>query len=158
MNRLSHLTTKWAFALTAAALLAGCTHDFTIDTPDGFAPLDDQTTYDYRATDAEGVVLGVREKANDPHGDLAFWSGALDAHLRRQGYRAVEATAVESSDGVAGRQLRYTVSRSGRQHAYWVTVFVTADKVVTVEAGGDEAFFDTRGKAIGKAIASVQAG
>ena len=49
-------------------------------------------------------------------------------------------------------------SRSGRQHAYWVTVFVTEDKVVTVEAGGDESFFDSRGKAIGSAIASVEAG
>lgn len=149
---------KWALTLVAAGLLAGCTHDFTIDTPDGFAPLDDQQTYDYRATDAEGVVLGVREKANDPRGDLAFWSGALDAHLRRQGYRAVDAKSVQSGDGIEGRQLRYTVSRSGRQHAYWVTVFVTDDKVVTVEAGGDEAFFEERGKAIGKAIASVEAG
>jgi len=146
-----------ALLIATASLLGGCTHDVAIETPEGFAPLEDQQTYDYRATDAEGVVLGVRQKANDPQGDLDFWSGALDAHLRRQGYRAVEAKSVESRDGIPGRQLRYAVSRSGRKHAYWVTVFVTDDHVVTVEAGGDEAFFETRGKAIQKAIASISA-
>jgi hypothetical protein len=146
-----------ACLIAAASLLGGCTHDFQISTPDGFAPLEDQETYDYRATDAEGVVLGVREKANDPRGDLSFWSGALDAHLRRRGYRAVASKDVESVDGIAGRQIRYAVDRDGRRHAYWVTVFVTDDRVVTVEAGGDEAFFEEKGKAIQKAIASVEA-
>ena len=65
-----------------------------IETPSGFAQIDDgrkderYTGYTYRATNAEGVVLGVRHERNDPSGDLQFWSGAVDAHLRRAGYRA----------------------------------------------------------------------
>lgn len=147
-----------ACVIAAASLLGGCTHDFAIATPDGFAPFEGGETFDYRATDAEGVVLGVREEVNDPRGDLSFWSGALDAHLRRSGYRAVASKEMQSADGVAGRQIRYTIDRQGRRHAYWVTVFVTDDRVVTVEAGGDETFFEARGKSIQQAIASVQAG
>jgi hypothetical protein len=146
-----------ACLIACSAVLGGCTHDFAIDTPDGFAPLEDQKAYDYRATDAEGVVLGVREKANEPRGDLGFWSTALDAQMRRRGYTAESAKAVESADGVTGKQIRYSVEKNGRKHAYWITVFVTEDRVVTVEAGGDQAFFAEKEKPIQRAIASVQA-
>ena len=123
----------------------------------GFAELDDQERYDYRAADADGVVLAVRKKDNDPFGDLTFWSGALDAHLRRQGSQAVDTKPIESADGVAGRQLRFQRDLHGRTHAFWVTVFVTDAAVITVEAGGDEAFFADKEKSIVAAIRSVEA-
>ena len=147
------------FCLLAAATLTtgtGC-RGFDIHTPDGFAELDDQARYDYRAADADGVVLAVRKEANDPTGDLTFWSGALDAHLRRQGYTAVDSQPLDSADGVPGRQLRYQRDLGGRKHAFWVTVFVTDDAVVTVEAGGDEAFFADKEKSIVAAIRSIEA-
>jgi len=142
--------------ITAQAL--ACTPNIRIDAPDGFAELEEQERYDYRATNAEGVVLGVRRKANDPQGDLAFWSGALDAHLRRSGYEAVVAKEVSSKDGIKGRQIRYHRNHQGRQHHYWVTVFVTPEQVVTVEAGGDEAFFGEQEKAIQRAIKGLELG
>ena len=144
------------FLLLATTLTAGTgCRGFDIQTPDGFAELDDQERYDYRATNAEGVVLGVRKKDNDPTGDLSFWAGALDAHLRRQGYEAVDTKPIESADGIDGRQLRFERQHNGRAHAFWVTVFVTEDAVVTVEAGGDEAFFKEKEKAIVAAIRSI---
>lgn len=140
--------------MTIAASLMGCARGFDIATPDGFAELDDER-FDYRATNAEGVVLGVRKKPNAPQGDLTFWAGAVDAHLRRQGYAPVKHVDLESASGVRGKQLRYGRHVAGRDHAYWVTVFVTEGAVVTVEAGGDEAFFDDEERAIDKAIRSL---
>lgn len=147
--------------LIAAALLftsTGCGTNFAITTPAGFAELDDQDSYGYRATSPEGVVLAVRREDNAPYGDLSFWSGALDAHLRRAGYKAVELVEVKSSDGVTGRQIHYTRSHEGRQHAFWVTVFVTAEHVTTVETGGDSEYFGDRREALDKAISSLVIG
>ena len=62
--------------------------------------------YDYRAANAEGVVLAVRRNDNDPQGDLTFWSGALDAHLQRKGYTPEKTTEVHSADGITGKQVR----------------------------------------------------
>lgn len=145
-------------SLVIATQVVACTPGLKVDAPDGFAELEEQERYDYRATNAEGVVLGVRRKKNDPQGDLAFWSGALDAHLRRSGYEAVEAVDVTSRDGIKGKQIRYHRNHQGRQHHYWVTVFVTGDQVVTVEAGGDEAFFGHQEKAIQRAIKGLELG
>ena len=131
-------------ALLLATGSVACTPNLHIDTPGGFAELEDQERYDYRATTSRGVVLAVRREANDPSGDLTFWSGALDAHLRRQGYKATTASDVKSSDGVKGRQIRYTIKRKGRPHSFWMTVFVTADEVITVESGGDAHFLEKR--------------
>lgn len=142
--------------IAIAAQAVACTPNFHIDAPDGFAQLEDQERYDYRATNAEGVVLGVRRKDNDPQGDLAFWSGAVDAHLRRGGYEAVEEHQVTTKNGVEGRQIRYHRNHQGRQHHYWVTVFVTGDAVYTVEAGGDEAFFADQEKAILRALKGLE--
>lgn len=144
-----------AAALMMLSALAGCSRGFAITTPSGFAELEGQEHYGYRATNAEGLVLAVRKESNAPHGDLTFWSGAVDAHLRRNGYAAKKAADVKSADGVDGRQIRYTSKRGGRPHVFWVTVFVTADAVVTVEVGGDEAHFEKHEAAVTEAIASL---
>jgi hypothetical protein len=133
---------------------AGCGRGFTITTPAGFAELEDQETFDYRAANSQGVVLAVRREPNRPFGDLTFWSGAIDAHLRRGGYVVKEAVDV-SAGGLKGRQLRCQIERAGREHAFWVTVFVTEDRVITVEAGGDVEYFDQAKEAINKAIGSL---
>ena len=145
-------------ALLLASSSVACTPNLHIDTPGGFAELEDQDRYAYRATTSRGVVLAVRREANDPSGDLSFWSGALDAHLRRRGYKAITATDVKSKDGVDGRQIRYEIKRNGRPHGFWMTVFVTDDSVVTVESGGDTAFLGKRKKELAKAIASLEVG
>lgn len=156
MTILVRITLLVALACLAVAA-SGCARGFRITTPSGFAELEDQDDYGYRAANAQGVVLAVRREPNRPYGDLTFWSGALDAHLRRGGYVAEEAVDV-SAGGMKGRQVRYRIERSGRDHIFWVTVFVTDDQVVTVEAGGDVEYFDEAKEAIGKAIGSLQVG
>ncbi len=142
-----------AFAASIAASGAlGCTP--VLVTPPGFAELDEGDDYRYRASNAEGVVLAVRREKNAPKSDLAFWSGAVDAGLRRAGYTALEAHDVEAS-GHKGKQIRYRILRDGREHAYWVNVFVTKKMVVTLEAGGDAELFAREEDAIKRAIASL---
>lgn len=128
-----------------------------MNTPAGFARLDDQDDYDYRSVSADGVVVAVRALHNRPQAGLAFWSRAVDERLRSQGYTPVGApTDVQSADGVAGRQFAYGRVIDGRAHGYSVTVFVTdggflrAARVYVLEAGGDREVFD-------RATAAVQA-
>ena len=143
-----------AFAATAL-VVTGCGAGFSITTPAGFAELDDQEHYGYRATNPQGVVIAVRREENAPYGDLSFWSGAVDAHLRRNGYTAVKAIDVKTADNIPGKQIRYRATRGGRDHAFWVTVFVTETVVVTVEVGGDVEFFEQLEKPLTKALASL---
>jgi len=137
---------------------AGCGRGFSIVTPAGFAELEDQKAYGYRATNAEGVVIGVRREDNRPFGDLGFWSGAVDAHLRRQGYVADKAVDVQSANGVKGRQIHYHSSREGRVFVFWCSVFVTEAKVVVVEAGGDQAHFSKLEAAVRETLDSLELG
>jgi hypothetical protein len=143
--------------LSCAALagLAGCTHGVAISTPPGFAELGSNGSYDYRAADSRGVAIAVRREANDPSADLAFWAGAVDAQLRRDGYQAMDAADVHSADGIEGRQIRYTVAREGRAHVFMVVVYVTDTEVVTVEAGGDAELVKDQEKALSRAIGSL---
>ena len=152
MNR-----TLTILSLLATFAFAACTGpQVQVQTPDGFAELEKQKRYEYRAANAQGVVLAVRREANEPRGDLAFWSGAVDAQLRRAGYTALSANEVETATGVTGRQIRYKIVRHNREHAFWVSVFVLENAVITVEVGGDHAFFDQLEKPIEAAIQSLR--
>lgn len=145
----------WTLTL-AALVLGGCTTT-RLQTPSGFATHDDDT-YEYRASDGEGVVLAVRTEKNDPRGDLEFWTSAVDVRLRRSGYEARSLTDVVSANGHPGRQLRYELDAGGRTLAFWVTVFVTGRRVVIVEAGGDTELFEPKAKAVEAAIGSLDVG
>jgi len=142
----------------SAALLAapGCGPGFGVKTPDGFVELDDQEEYAYRATSAEGVVLGVRAEPNRPKGNLGFWTNALDLKLRRIGYEAVDAKEVKTKSGATGKQIRYKRMIYDRPHTYWMTVFVTDADVFVVEVGGDAREFDKSKDAITSAIESFK--
>jgi hypothetical protein len=136
------------------ALCGGCSRGFDIQTPDGFAELD-EGDYSYRATSAEGVVIAVRREDNDPEGNLAFWSAAVDYELRRKGYSAVSSKDVKSGGGVSGKQIRYTLTREGRPNVLWATVYVTGGHVTVVEAGGDAAHFEHVEADVERAIGAI---
>ncbi len=129
-------------------LAAACSPTAQLAPPDGFAQVDPGEAYDYRATSAAGVVIGVRAERNDPKGNLDFWTAALDHKLKKAGYSAVDdkPAKVSSASGLTGKRQRYQISKNGRGHEYWVTVFVTESEVIVVEAAGDEAYFDASTK------------
>ena len=139
-------------ALAASLAAIGCGPGFTLNTPDGFVKLDDQKEYEYRATTAQGVVMGVRVAPNRPQGNLSFWTDAIDIKLRNIGYEAVEAREIKTKSGALGKQLRYKRSIYDRPHIFWLTVFVTDADVFVLETGGDEREFDKAKDELGKAI------
>jgi hypothetical protein len=148
-------------AFTAALLaisLAACTHGGRLDTPAGFANLGDRGDFSYRATNARGVVLATRTEPNDVAANTEFWADALDLRLRDSGYVSEgQARTVRTAKGLAGTQLRYTTTRDGRPHRYWLTVFATKSKVYVVEAAGDKVPFDASEGAVERAIATLDA-
>ena len=108
-------------------------------TPPGFVEIEnDYDDYDYRATTADGLVIGVRELEHDPQGDMAFWLKAIKNRMReRGGYALLEEKAVQSADGVPGTQLRFGHDEaSGEPHLYLLTLFVTPDTLYLMEVGG----------------------
>lgn len=130
---------------TLAALLllslAACGRPFEAATPDGFVDLGDerydQTFHEYRATTADGVVLGARAFENDPKVDLTLAVRALENRIRMgQGYALLEKKDVAARDGTKGVELRFGHDEPNGTHLYYLTVFVTDDWVYVLEAGG----------------------
>jgi hypothetical protein len=123
-------------AVAVVLLSAGC-GTFRARTPAGFVELEDQERYDYRATTHDGVVLSVRSLDNDPRGDEAFWTLAVELRLRHQGgYALLDNRAVSAQRGLTGRQLRFGHDEGARPHLYQVTLFVTHKRIYLLEAGG----------------------
>ncbi|MBL8605242.1 MAG: hypothetical protein JNK72_25150 [Myxococcales bacterium] len=152
---------RFVFAL-ALALSAPACASFHVNTPSGFAELDDDA-YDYRATSADGVVLAVRALRNRPSANLAFWSRAIDERMQQRGYTPDgEPRPVQSADGYAGVQYRYVIGVNGRPHRYWVTVYVKSgaflrrSRVYIVEAGGDRETFEGATPLVERAITAFR--
>lgn len=144
-------------ATLIALTLAACTHGARLETPKGFADLGDGDHYSYRATSARGVVLATRTEPNDVKANTEFWADALDGKLRDKGYAPEATRAVKTARGLEGTQLRYTTSRNGRVHRFWVTVFATKSKVYVVEAAGDKEPFDRELAVVENAITTLDA-
>jgi hypothetical protein len=142
-----------AAALTFS-LLGACTN-FTAVTPQGFVELDDQELYDYRATSADGIVIGVRELDNDPEGELDFWSRAIENQLRhRGGYALLETRSVKSKDGITGRQFRFGHDEATTPHLYYLTLFVTDETIQLLEVGGTKELMLKHARAADFAVAN----
>lgn len=139
-------------------LSTGCARGFDLNTPDGFAELDQSEHYRYRATNAEGVVIAVRREKNEPQAGLDFWSKALDNELLQRGYTRLSSQSVKSKNGTAGKQLRYRMTRNGRPNVLWLTVFVAGDRLVVIEAGGDETHFEGAEAGLRTALESFEVG
>lgn len=126
--------------LLVALMAAGCGSSFFLPAPPGFVELEDQEpAYDYRATSADGVVIGVREIDHEPKGDMSFWQQAVQNRLRTMaGYALLDTREVVTQSGLKGKQLRFGYDSDGRPMRYDVTLFVTDDHIYVVEFGGPQ--------------------
>ena len=150
MNTMRRLMLCAAMTLLPAA----CT-TFQIHAPAGFAELTEDERYDYRATNADGVVIAVRALRNSPEAGLEFWGHVVDERLRRDGYLADGAAeAVHDERGVPGVMLRYHCTIGGRAHRYLVAVYVRGSKVYVLEAGGDREVFDPVAEVVERSLRS----
>lgn len=120
-------------------LATGCQH-FTMFTAKDFVVLEDSYPYDFRATTPEGLVMGVREFDNSKqHGELKFWTAAIENELRLDhGYALEKTSEITTLQGKKGTQLRFGLDRDDVAHVYVVTVFATDTRVFVLEAGGTE--------------------
>lgn len=131
---------KRALLLTLLAAL-GCSRPFIPATPPGFVDLGDRYgRNEYRATTADGVVLGIRAFDNDPKGEMAFWSRALERRMRETaGYALLEKRDVVTKGGLKGIEMRFGHDEGKEPYLYSLALFVTEQKVFVVEAGGSKA-------------------
>ncbi|HTJ82613.1 MAG TPA: serine/threonine protein kinase [Polyangiaceae bacterium] len=130
-----------AVALLALVTLSACGRPFEAATPEGFVDLGDdrynQDSHEYRASTADGVVLGARAWENDPKVDLTVAVRALENRVRMgQGYALLDKKEVTARDGTKGIEMRFGHDEPSGSHLYCLTVFVTDDWVYLVEAGG----------------------
>ncbi len=135
-------TTTLLTLLLSGLVVAGCGRPFEAATPPGFVDMGEERYGDeeYRATTADGAVLGIRAFENDPEGDLPFWSRAVENRLRvMAGYALLDTKKVKARDGTEGTQMRMGHDEEKNPHLYVVTVFVTEDYVYVLEAGGKKA-------------------
>ena len=131
---------RWIALAALMGCLAGCGASFQAATPPGFVELEeDNSEYAYRATTADGLVMAVRELDNEVHGQLDFWSRAIENELRfRGGYALLGTKDVKTAGGLAGKRLRFGHDEGQRPHLYEVNVFVTSDHIYLLEVGGSK--------------------
>lgn len=130
-------------ALSAAMLIsplviAGCRTDgvnYRIDAPSGFAVYE-KDTETFRAISADGVRIRVRRVENNPPGDAAMWGQAIEAHLKNRGYLRVADRQVTARNGLTGTFTEYAYWYNAEEYRYAVTIFVAAENIYLVEAGG----------------------
>jgi hypothetical protein len=124
--------------LLAALLASGCGHPFVAATPPGFVDLGDRYPHgEYRASTADGVVIGVRAWDNDPKGELAFWSRALERRVREMGgYALLKKEDVTTAAHLTGVLMRFGHDEARTPYLYTVALFVTDKKIYLFEAGG----------------------
>ncbi len=124
--------------ILAALGAAACGPSFTAATPPDFVEVEnDHDAYDYRATTADGLVLGIREIEHDPKGQIDFWVRAIQNRMRDVGgYALLETRDIQNARGVKGKQLRFGHDEGKSPHLYTVSLFVTDDMIYVLEAGG----------------------
>jgi hypothetical protein len=122
----------------ACGALVGCGRPFVAATPPGFVDLGDRYgSAEYRATTADGVVIGVRAFDNDPKGEMAFWSRALERRMREMaGYALLDKREVKNRTGLTGLEMHFGHDEGKDPYVYTVALFVTDTKVFVIEAGG----------------------
>jgi len=160
MKHILSSTRTLVFSLLALGAFA-CTPTFA--TPKGFVELDESGTYDQRATTPDGLVLAGREIDNDPEGDLAFWSRAVENQMRmRGGYALLEKHKVKTVSGYEGEELRFGHDEGIEPHVYRVALFVTHGNlwrdgtIYLIEAGGPRELVEKNTQAIDWAIAHAR--
>lgn len=115
--------------------LACCTGRFlrsAAECPSGYVPVDRGDGHLGRALSADGVVIAVRESANDAEGTAEFWTAVVAKELTRaRGYALRESRDVAPD----GKALLFAAPMEGAP-VYYVAIFVTPRRIRILEAAG----------------------
>lgn len=147
-----------ALALTT---LSGCGRPYEVATPTGFVDLadryDDSEGHEYRATTADGVVIGVRAYDNEPYAERTFLVRAIENQLRLgRGYSLISTKEVSAKDGTQGTQMRFGHDEPSGPHLYLLTIFTDKDHVYLHEAAGKKELVEKAEKSIAWSLAEFR--
>ncbi len=148
------VSARLTFVFAAAMLIVSGCRPFVPATPPGFVELEDRySSSEYRATTADGVVIGIRAFDNEPKGEMAFWVRAIENRMRDAGgYALIEKREVKNRGGLTGTELRFGHDEGDEPYLYRMSIFLTDKRVFLVEAGGSKAQMERQSEQIDWAI------
>lgn len=121
------------------ALLAGCTA--VMDVPQGYVRLRHPHPYDLKAVSARGNVIALTTRPNeDATADLAFWAQAVEHQkVDLDGMRLAGRESIKSTRGRDGVLFQFEFGKGQGKATYLVALYVTPQRICTIEAGGPAA-------------------
>jgi len=123
----------------ALAATAGCKKH--VQTPADFAEMKDPGYgYEYRAISSDEIVIGVQKRANEPEGDVEFWSKVWqEKYPPIKDYLLVTTEDIKTRGGLEGSVLEFTSEEEDGLYRLLVALFVVKKKIWIVSAGGRDA-------------------
>ncbi len=115
-------------------LAPGCVSQrFTL--PKGFVRVQDYV-YEVKGVSAKGHAIGLRVHDNtDPPGDLDFWTQAVEHQkVEIDGMKLAARDAIRSEAGLDGTLFQFELGEGQGRTAYWVALWVSGPRIITVEA------------------------
>ncbi len=145
-------------ALTVLALgaLSGCRA--TLDVPPGYVRLREPAFYDLKAVSARGCVIALKVRPNeDATADLTFWSQAVEHQkVDLDGLRLAGRESIKSDKGLDGVLFNFELGEGQGKVTYLTALYVTPQRISTVEVGGPADMVTQDLEKLRKAILSVR--
>ncbi|MCC7290750.1 MAG: hypothetical protein IT449_01665 [Phycisphaerales bacterium] len=138
------------------ALAPGCvSQQFTL--PKGFVRVQDYV-YEVKGVSAKGHAIGLRIHENtDPPGDLDFWTQAVEHQkVDIDGMKLAAREAIRSDAGLDGTLFQFELGEGPGKTGYWVALWVSGRRILTVEAALPAEIAAEEAEAIRKSMRSVR--
>jgi hypothetical protein len=129
--------TSGLYLMLVLLIVVGCAVP-RINVPPGYVKLRDPGPYDLKAVSARGNVIALTAHPNeDKSADLAFWSQAVEHQkVDLDGMRLAGREDIKSAGGLEGVLFNFETGEGEGKVTYLVALFVTPQKIHTIEAGG----------------------
>src|SRR5262249_42619138 len=104
-----------------------------------YVPLRDPPGYDFKAVSARGNVFAMTSRENPGRKDagLEFWSQAVEHHkIDLDGYRLNAREDIATRSGLAGKLFDPRTGNGASEYTYLIALFVTPQRIYTVESAG----------------------
>jgi hypothetical protein len=135
-------------------LLGGCSN-FSMNDPEGFAPLKRKGGGPYRAVSPEGMVFRVRTVKPEPEKELEFWKETLYHQLEKEGYEQVGDAKQFDTKNSAGVLYLWGLRHAGTDYLYMTAIVEAGKKLLVAESAAEAPVFLKYRDAIEKSLASI---
>ncbi len=146
------------FAVISAGLLSlllvGCS-PFSMEDPEGFAPLKQKGSGVYRAVSPEGMVLTVRTVKPEPEKELDFWKETLYHQLEKEGYEQVGDEQQFETKNSTGVLYLWGLRYGGTDYLYVTAIVEAGKKLLVAESAAEAQVFQKYRESIEKSLSSI---